>query len=108
MSGRFDHHLVSPNAVHLIIDSLALAVQIPFDAKGREFVRDDTKGPSRGIGRGAIFSIGNNLGRGSILIAFTEGTKATHRFSLLWREIRRSSTSLRGDDHPSSVDGIFS
>jgi hypothetical protein len=108
MSRRFDHHLVSPDAVHLIIDSLTLAVQISFNAKGREFVGDDTKGPSRGIGRGAIFSIGNNFRRGSILIAFTEGTKATHRFSLLWHEIGRPSTSLRGDDHPSSVDRIFS
>jgi hypothetical protein len=108
MPRRFDHHFMGTNSVHLIIDPFAFPVQLSFYSESRELIGNDAKGPTRGVRRGSIISESNDLWRGSIFIAFTERTKSTDWSSFLWHKIRGSSTPLCGNDHPSSMDGIFS
>jgi len=108
MPGRFDDHLVGSDPVHLIVDPLPLSVQISFDTEGGELIGDDSERPSGGVGRSAIFPVGDDFRRGSILIPLTEGTEAADRFSLLWHEVRGPSTPFCGNDDPSTVNRIFS
>jgi hypothetical protein len=99
---------VGANSVHLIVNSFAFSVEISFYSEGRELIGDDAKGPSGRVGRGAIVSEGNNLGRGSVFISFAEGAESACWSLLLYYEIRGPSAPLGGDDHPSSMNGIFS
>jgi hypothetical protein len=108
MPRRFDHHLMNTNSVHLIIDPFAFSVQLSFYPEGRELIGDDSKGPTWRIRRGPIISEGDDLRWGSVLIALTEGTESTDRSSLLCCEIGGPSSSLCRNDHPPSMDGIFS
>jgi hypothetical protein len=43
MLRRLDHHFMGSDSIHLIIDPLALPVQIPFNAEGGELIRDDAQ-----------------------------------------------------------------
>jgi hypothetical protein len=99
---------MGPDSIHLVIDPLAFSVQFSFYSESGELIGDDAKGPTRGVGRGSIVSERKDLRRGSIFVAFTERTESADGSSFLWNEIRRSATPLGGDDHPSSMDGIFS
>jgi hypothetical protein len=108
MPWRFDHHLVGSNSIHLIIDPFAFSVQFSFYSESGELIGDNAKGPTRSVRRGSIVSKGNDLRRSSIFVAFTEGAESADGSSLLWNEIRRSSTPLCRDDHPSPMNGIFS
>jgi hypothetical protein len=65
------------NSIHLIIDPLAFSVQLSFYSESREFIGDDAKGPTGGIGRGSIVSECNNFWRSAIFIPFAERTKST-------------------------------
>jgi hypothetical protein len=105
---RLDHDLVGTNSIHLIVDAFAFSVQLSFYPQGGEFIGDDTKGPTRGVRTRSIVSECKNFWRCPIFIALAEGAESANRSSLLSREIRGPSTSLRGDDHPSSMDGVFS
>ena len=51
---------------------------------------------------------GNDLRGGSILIAFTKRTETTYRSSFLCYEIGGSPSSLCRNDHPPSMDRVFS
>jgi hypothetical protein len=99
---------MSTHTIHLVIDPLAFSVQFSFYSESREFIGDDAKGPARRVGRGSIVSERKDLRRGSIFVAFTKGTESTDGSSVLWSEIRGPATPLGGDDHPSSMDRIFS
>ena len=83
MLGRFDDHFVGADPVHLVVNPFAFSGQVSFDAKGREFVRDDPKAPARGVWRSSVVSISNDLRRSSVLISFTERTESADRSSLL-------------------------
>jgi hypothetical protein len=108
MPGHFDDHFMRTNAIHPIVDSLPFSIYLSLDTQGGEFIRDDAKGPSWRVRGGSIVPKGNDLGRGSVLIAFTEGAKSTHGSSFLRHKIGGPSASLRGNNHPPSMDGIFS
>jgi len=108
MPRRFDHDFVGTYTVHLVIDPFAFPVQFSFFSESGEFIGDDAKGPARRVGRGSIVSERQDLWRGSILVAFTEGAESANGSSFLRGEIRRSAAPLGRDDHPSSMDGIFS
>jgi hypothetical protein len=99
---------VGTNSIHLIIDPFAFSVQFSFYSESGELIGDNAKGPTRSVRRGSIVSKGNDLRRSSIFIAFTEGAESADGSSLLWNEIRRSSTPLCRDDYPSPMNGIFS
>jgi hypothetical protein len=96
------------NSVHLIIDSFAFSVQPAFYSEGWEFIGNDAKGPTGRVRRDSIVAECKDFWRGSIFIAFTERTKSTDWSSFLWHKIRGSPTPLCGNDHPSSMDRIFS
>jgi hypothetical protein len=96
------------NPIHLVIDPFPFSVQFSFYSEGGELIGDDAKGPTRRVGRGSIVSVREDFRRGSILVAFTEGTESADRPSFLWSKIRGSPTPLGGDDHPSSMDRVFS
>jgi hypothetical protein len=96
------------DTIHLIIDPFAFPVQLSFYSQSREFIGDDAKGPTGRVGRGSILSERKDLRRGSIFVAFTEGTESADGPSFLWSEIRGSATPLGGDDHPSPMDRVFS
>jgi hypothetical protein len=94
--------------IHLVIDPFPFPVQLSFYSEGGELVGNNAKGPTRSVGRGSIVSERKDFRRGSIFVAFTERTESTHGLSFLRGEIRRSAAPLGGDDHPSSMNGIFS
>jgi hypothetical protein len=94
MLGRFDDHFVSADPIHLVVNPFAFSSQVSFDAKGREFIRDNPKAPARGVWGSSIISESNDFRRGSVLISFTERTEPTERPSFLWHKIRWSPTPL--------------
>jgi hypothetical protein len=96
------------NTIHLVIDPFPFSVQFSFYSESGEFIGDDAKGPTGRVGRASIVSERKDLRRGSILVAFTERTESADGSSFLWCEIRGSAAPLGGDDHPSSVNRIFS
>jgi hypothetical protein len=96
------------HAIHLVVDAFAFPIQLSFDSESGELIGDDTKGPARRVRRGSIVPEGKNLGRGSIFVAFAEGTESADGSSFLWGEIRGPAAPLGGNDHPSSMDRIFS
>jgi hypothetical protein len=96
------------NSVHLIIDPIAFSVQLSFYSEGGELIGDDAKGPTGRVRRGSIVSECHNLRRGSIFIPFAERAESADGSSFLWGEIRRPAAPLGGDDHPSSMDRVFS
>jgi hypothetical protein len=108
MPRSFDDYFVGPDSIHLIINSFPFTVQLSFYSEGGELIGDDPKGPTGGIRRGSIVSKCKDFGRGPIFIAFAEGAEPAYRSSLLRCKIRGPSTSLCGNDDPSSMDGIFS
>jgi hypothetical protein len=99
---------VSADAVHLVVDSLAFAIQLSFDPEGRKFIGNDAKAPARSVCGSSIVPEGDDLRRGPILVSFTERAEAAGGLSFLRRKIRRPPASLGGDDYPPSMDGIFS
>jgi hypothetical protein len=99
---------VGANPVHLIVNPFAFSVEISFYSEGRELIGDDAKGPSGRVRRGTIVSESNNLGRGSVFIPLAEGAESACGSMLLYCKIRGPSAPLCGDDHPSSMNGIFS
>jgi len=108
MPRRFDHDFMGTHTIHLVIDSFAFPVQFAFDSESGEFIGDDAQGPAGRVGRSSVVPERKNLRRGSIFVAFTKGTESADGSSFLWSEIRGPATPLGGDDHPSSMDGIFS
>jgi hypothetical protein len=104
----FDDDFVGPHSIHLIINSFPFTVQLSLYSEGGELVGDDPKGPTGRIGWGSIFSKCKDFGWGSIFVAFAEGTEPACRSPLLCCKIRGPSTSLCGNNDPSSMDGIFS
>jgi len=104
----FDDYFVGPHSIHLIINSFPFTVQLSLYSEDGELIGDDPKGPTGRIRWGSIVSKGDDFGWGSIFIAFAEGAEPAYGSSLLCCKIRGPSTSLSGNNDPSSMDGIFS
>src|SRR6266849_2515049 len=105
---RFDDHFVRPDTVHAVKQSLALAIEVAFDAQRRELVRDDADSPTGAIPRAAVAAVGQDLGRRLRLIAVAKRAKALpldlYAFA---NEVGRPLRPVGRDDHPSTGDGIF-
>jgi hypothetical protein len=108
MPRRFDQYFMGPNPIHLVIDPFAFSVQFAFDSESGEFIGDDAQGPAGRVGRRSVVPERKNLRRGPVFVAFTEGTESADGSPLLRGKIRRSAAPLGGDDHPSSMNGVFS
>jgi len=108
MTRGLDNDLVGPDPVHLVVNAFSLPVELSFDAEGWKLVWNDAKGPP-GLVRGrSIVPEGEDFWGSLILVSLAKRTESTGRSLGLHNKIGRSSSSLRGDNHPSPVDGIFS
>jgi hypothetical protein len=108
MERGFDHDLMSPNPIHLIVHSFTLSVQISFNPEGWELVGNDPKAPTGRVGADSIVAKGQDLRWGLVLVSFAERAESSGRPLLLDHEIRGSPSPFGSDDHPSSMNGIFS
>src|SRR5688572_19010317 len=73
MARRLDDHLVGADAVHLVEESLALAVERAFDAQHGELVGHDAQAPAGPVRRAAV-AMRQQLVRRHVLVPLTEGT----------------------------------
>ena len=73
MLGSLNHYFMGPQSVHLIINSVSLPVQLPFDEEGGEFIGNDSQCPARSVRRGSVFPECKDFRRGLVLISLTEG-----------------------------------
>src|SRR5713101_7633892 len=105
---RFDDHFVRPDTVHAVKQSLALAVEIAFDAQRRELVRDDADSPTGAIPRAAVAAVGRDLGRRLPLISIAKWAKAIslhlHAFA---NEVGGPFSAVGRDDYPAAGYGIL-
>ncbi len=101
--------LVRADAMHLVVQAFALAVQRAFDPQGGKLVRHHTQRPAGSIGAAAVAAIGEDFRRGLGFIAGAERAEARPSdLHLFADEIRWPLRPVRGDDDPSTGDGIFS
>ena len=63
MLRRFDDHFVRADAVHLVEETFAFAVQFAFDAQRRKFVGHHANAPAGRVGAAAVAAIDQNLRR---------------------------------------------
>jgi hypothetical protein len=108
MERGFDHDLMSPNPIHLIVHPFSLSVQVSFNPEGRELVGNDPEAPTGRVGAGSIAAEGQDLRRSLVLVSFAEGTKSSGRLLLFNYEIRGPPAPFGRNDYPSSMNGIFS
>ena len=73
--GGFNHHLMGSDAVHPVVDSFPLSIEVPLDPEGGELIGNDPEGPTRGVGGRSIVPKGEDFGRRFVFVAFTEGAK---------------------------------
>ncbi len=73
-SERLDNDFVRANALHLVEDAFAFAVQIAFDAQHRKLVRDHAQRPTWLV-RARAVSIGEHLRRRLGFVPGTEGAE---------------------------------
>src|SRR3977135_1155808 len=64
---RLNNDFVGADPVHVVVNAVALPVQIPFDAQSWKLVGHDAKLPGS-----TVDAIGKNLGRRAILVARAE------------------------------------
>src|ERR1700676_951501 len=112
MVGSFDDDLVGANAIHLVKHALGLLVQASFYAKRRELVGNDAHRPTWSVlhGSAAIGArpIGQNFRWSFIFVAVAEGAKPSPDLDRFAREVGRTLGAIRGNNHPSAHDGVFS
>ena len=105
--GALYDHLVGADAVHAIVEPLALLVQVALDDQGRVLVGHHPQLPAGGIGVPPLPAVDEHLVRGGLLVAGAEGAEAALDLELLDEEIGRSFAPFLGDDHPAAQDRVF-
>ncbi len=105
---RFDDDFVRADAVHLVEQAFAFAVQFPFNAQSGKSIRHDADIPSRCVRAGAIAAVGENLRRRLRFIARAEGAiegrPGKYAFA---QKIHGALAPFRGDDYPPPCNWIF-
>src|SRR5580700_9697783 len=110
MIGSFDDYLMRADAVHLVKEALALAVEIAFDAECGEFVGYDANGPARGVCASVAPAVNENLRR---CLGFGAGAERAilavgKRRDTFAQKIVRAFSTLGGNNHPAASNRIFS
>src|SRR5260221_8986752 len=96
------------DTVHAVEQSLAFAVEIPFDSKRRKFIGDHSHLPARSVRAASVAAILQNFRRRFRFIAITKGTNSRSRnFDALPQKIRGALGTVGRNDDPSSRDGGF-
>jgi hypothetical protein len=103
---RLDHHLVSPDAVHLVVDPIPRLPEIPLDPKGRKLVGNHAECPSPVVCRIWVL-VDEDLGRSHPLAPRAKRTKPLLPVRLRRGKIVGAAPPLRGDNDPSAHDGVF-
>jgi hypothetical protein len=105
--GRLDDHLVSADAVHAIVHTVADATDRAFDLESGEFVGDDPNPPAGGVALGAGVAIGQYLRRRVVFLAATKRTE--RRFQLLVARYVGAGTlgALGRNNHPPADNRVF-
>ena len=77
MIGRFNHHFMGANAIHLVKHAVCLAVQIAFDSQCRKFIGNHAQVPARSVSPYVFtWTISQDFWRGCIFMAGTKRTEA--------------------------------
>src|ERR1700730_5761718 len=74
-----DDDFVGADAIHLVKQAFPVAIQVPFDAKRREFVGNHTYAPAGGVHAAAAAAIDQNFRWSFCFASGTEGTILTIR-----------------------------
>src|SRR5712664_3715481 len=106
--GRFDNDFVSADAVHLIEEAFAFAVEIAFNDERGEAIGNDANVPAGSIGAATIAAVNENFGRRFAFGAGAEGAilRAGDEDAFA-EEIGGALSAIGGDDDPTARDGIF-
>ncbi len=103
-----DDDLVGADARHLVVDPLAPLVQVPLDLQGGELVGHDPDAPAGPVGARPAVAIGEDLGRGLVLLPLAEGAEPPLGLRLrLALEVVRPLRPLVRDDHPATDDRVL-
>src|SRR5580700_3263767 len=110
MIGRFDDYLMRADAVHLVKEAFALAVEIAFNAECGKFVGHDAHGPARGVCASVAPAVDQNLRR---CLGFRAGAERAilavgKRRDAFAQKIVRAFSTLGGNNHPAASNRIFS
>src|SRR5262249_8051160 len=99
---RLDDDLVRADSVHLVVKTLALAIELAFDFQCRKAIGNDAQGP------GAARAIDVHLVWRLVLVARAErAERGAARRRRLMRILERPAGPLRRDDDPAPDDRIL-
>src|SRR5208283_199906 len=108
MLRRLDNDFVRADAVHLVEQALALAVEFAFDAQCRKPIGDHANVPARSVRASAVAAIGQDFGRGLQFISRTKGTilrrPGKHAFP---EKIHGPLSAVRRNDYPTPSNRVF-
>src|SRR5262249_23731518 len=105
---RLDEQLMRADAVHDVVDALAMALEVPLDAQCRKLVGDDADAPAGRVGgRLGRIPVGEDLGWRLALVTGAEGARSPAALDQAAREVARPPYALGRDDHPPSEGGIL-
>src|SRR4029079_3568825 len=88
------------DAVHLVVEALALRLQLPLDPERGELVGHHAQRPARLVGHRVRMTDAQDLRRRLRLVAGAEDAVARARTDGLGREVRRATAALGRDDDP--------
>src|ERR1019366_6570296 len=102
-----DNDLVRAHAVHVVEHAFGGTVQATLDPQGRKLVGHHPHRPTLRIAARAIGPIGQHLRRSLVFLPRTERTESALDLDGLAYKIGWALGAIRGNDDPSSHDGIF-
>src|SRR5229473_5968626 len=108
MVWRFDHNFVRADSIHLVEETLSLAVQFTLDAQCWKLVGHNPDAPAGSIWASTVPPIDEDFRRSSSFIAHAEGAILLFsRDDALTQKVVRTLPSFRRNDHPSARDRVF-
>ena len=106
--GRLDDDLVRADAVHLVVEAVALLVEVALDPQGGELVGHHAQRQPGCVRAAARRPVGQDLGRRLGLVAGAERAEVAARRNRRARARSRWALgAVGGDDHPAAGDGVF-
>src|SRR5260370_33296011 len=108
MVWRFDHNFVRADSIHLVEETLSLAVQFTLDAQCWKLVGHNPDAPARRVWASAVPPIDEDFRGSSSFIAHAE--RAIFLFpwdDTLTEKVVRTLPSFRRNDHPAARDRIL-
>src|SRR5713226_7711282 len=108
MVWRFDHNFVRADSIHLVEETLSLAVQFTLDAQCWKLVGHNPDAPAGSIWASTVPPIDEDFRRGSSLIAHAERAILLFPWDdTLTEKVVRTLPSFRRNDHPAARDRVL-